>query len=447
MSITTRGLAAIKPGAWLTDDARKGAGRLVAYGMKAGGAAFYFRYTGPDGKRDALPMGHYDPKGKDGLSLAQASADAAALSKRYQDGERDLRAVLDAEQREAERERKDAQRAAETAAAYEQATLGALLTAYVAQLRRDGKASARQVERALEVNVEKAWPKLWTTPAADVTDDDLMTVVAKLADADKLRGAEKLRAYLRAAYSAATRARHNPRALPALRALGIRHNPAVNLSPIEGNGSGARDRNLSVSELRAYWKRIEAVPDPDGALLRFHLLTGGQRVEQLARLTVSDYDRDSETVTIKDGKGRRRVPRSHIVPLLPDAQAAMKIMRGMGLGPYLFTVTDGHAGASYHIPQHRLAQVVSAMEEAGELPGGRFTLGDLRRTVETRLAASSVSRDDRAQLQSHGLGGVQAKHYDRHDYAAEKRTALEALYRLLTGTDAKVTPIKRKKSS
>ena len=35
-----------------------------------------------------------------------------------------------------------------------------------------------------------------------------------------------------------------------------------------------------------------------------------------------------------------------------------------------------------------------------------------------------ASPDLRAQIQSHGLGGIQAKHYDRHDYMAEKTAAL-----------------------
>jgi len=71
------------------------------------------------------------------------------------------------------------------------------------------------------------------------------------------------------------------------------------------------------------------------------------------------------------------------------------------------------------------------MQAAGELPDGPFTVGDLRRTVETRLAALGVSLEVRGQLQSHGLGGVQARHYDRHDYLNEKREALEILYHLL----------------
>ena len=50
---------------------------------------------------------------------------------------------------------------------------------------------------------------------------------------------------------------------------------------------------------------------------------------------------------------------------------------------------------------------------------------DLRRTAETQMAALGISSDVRAQIQSHGLGGIQARHYDRHDYMLEKRAALQ----------------------
>lgn len=436
LMLTAKGIAAMKPGEWAADPAARGAGRLQARKLASGELGFYYRYTGPDGDRVRLPLGT-------GLSLAEARDLAGDLSRRYQSGDRDLRAVLDTEQREAERERKDADAATLAAASHERATLGVLLQTYVADMKRAGKASARAVELSLDLNVRQAWPKLWNKPAADVTDDDLLTVVALLANRDKLREAAKVRAYLRAAYAAAIRARGNARALPALRALGIRHNPASDLAPIDGS-TEARERALSVAELRAYWKRICALPDPEGAMFRFHLLTGAQRVVQLARLTVDDFDKDSQTIRIRDGKGRRRQPRAHVLPLIPEALAAMEAMQGGTMGAYLFTITQGYAAAVYAAGQHRLRAVVEAMQAAGELEGGMFTLGDLRRTVETRLAAEGVSLEIRAQLQSHGLGGVQAKHYDRHDYLAEKRGALETLHRVLTGQSAKVTPIKRK---
>ena len=64
-----------------------------------------------------------------------------------------------------------------------------------------------------------------------------------------------------------------------------------------------------------------------------------------------------------------------------------------------------------------------AARAAGELERGPFSMRDLRRTAETHMAALGVSSDVRAQIQSHGLGGIQARHYDRHDYMPEKRAA------------------------
>jgi len=60
------------------------------------------------------------------------------------------------------------------------------------------------------------------------------------------------------------------------------------------------------------------------------------------------------------------------------------------------------------------------------------------------MAALGVSTDVRAQIQSHGLGGIQARHYDRHDYMQEKRAALALWVARLTAKEpAKVVPIKR----
>ena len=110
-------------------------------------------------------------------------------------------------------------------------------------------------------------------------------------------------------------------------------------------------------------------------------------------------------------------------------------------------MTGGTSGAAYSTLLHRIREVVAAMQDAGELEKGAFTVGDLRRTVETRLAADGVGTEIRAQLQSHGLGGVQARHYDRHDYFEEKKAALERLTKLFDTAPATVTPIRRGRRS
>src|SRR3546814_7174776 len=73
------------------------------------------------------------------LSLAEARAEAGKLVRKFQAGARDLREVLKDERQREARERAAAVRKAEEAAAREIATLGKLLKAYIAQLRRDGK--------------------------------------------------------------------------------------------------------------------------------------------------------------------------------------------------------------------------------------------------------------------------------------------------------------------
>ena len=435
--LTTRKIDALKPGEWASDPAARGAGRLQVRRLAAGGLAWYYRYTAPDGKRVRQPIGH-------DLGLADARTEADKLARRFQAGDRDLRETLDAEQREAARQRVVEVKAAEAAATRTIATLGRLLAAYVDQLRRNGKASAEAVGTAIKRHIETPWPKLWATPAAAIETDDLLEVVARVVNAGKRREAAKLRSYIRAAYAAGIKARHDPAALPALRALKITANPARDLATIDANTTPG-ERNLSIAELRAYWQRITAKGFRYGPLLQFHLLTGAQRLKMLERATEADLDDDTQSLRLLDYKGRRKQPRQHDVPLIAAAREALDAMRPERLGPYLFTVTAGETPAGHSSMRDALKAVNKAMREANELQGEEFTAGDLRRTVETRLAADGISMEDRGHLQSHGLGGVQARHYDRHKRIKETRAALESLHRIATGKPGKVVSLRRGK--
>ena len=65
-----------------------------------------------------------------------------------------------------------------------------------------------------------------------------------------------------------------------------------------------------------------------------------------------------------------------------------------------------------------------------------FQAKRIRSGVETLLASARISADIRGRLQSHGISGVQARHYDGHDYQEEKRHALETLLALLESPSA-----------
>ena len=75
-----------------------------------------------------------------------------------------------------------------------------------------------------------------------------------------------------------------------------------------------------------------------------------------------------------------------------------------------------------------LSEVVREISKVMVLTGeakSRFRAGDLRRTVETILGETlRISKDDRAQLLSHGLTGVQDTHSDQGKYLAAKTEAL-----------------------
>ena len=81
-------------------------------------------------------------------------------------------------------------------------------------------------------------------------------------------------------------------------------------------------------------------------------------------------------------------------------------------------------GGKKHISVRTLAGW--ARDVVGDKIDG-FQLKRIRSGIETLLAAHGVSREVRGHLQSHGLTGVQARHYDGHDYMHEKRRALEIL--------------------
>ena len=450
--LTTKGIAAMKPGEWLADPAARGAGRLQVRKLASGELAWYYRYTTPGGARDRLALGS-------NLSLAQAREAATVLARRYQAGDRDLRAVLADEQAAADHARREAQRTASAEDAQARATLGLLAAAYVSHLKAAGKPSWSAVKASFNRNVAEPFPSIDALPAHEITVDDVMPVFHRLTKEGKVREAEKLRAYLRAAYTAARRARTDA-AMHAFAGFQIRENPLVDLDvsrpkeAAEKAAVAARERKWALSEaqLAAYWRRIQAMDDPQGAMLILHLLTGGQRVEQLVRLTASDYDQDTRTIKLLDTKGRRRVAYEHVVPLLPEAEKALARIKAsardedgnaIDAGPYLVSIDGGASPAGYHHFWEAVNAVAAAMVAAKEVDRV-FSPGTIRKTVETRLAAKGVPDEVLARLASHGLGGVQARNYNAHRYDDEKRAALRKLRGLCDPPKSKVVDFKRR---
>ncbi|NDY95457.1 site-specific integrase [Wenzhouxiangella limi] len=436
-NLTTRTVDALKPRQAASESLGYGAGALEAQGKKDG-ARYFFRYGKPQRR---VPLPDYNDEGEP-VSLAEARTKARALSARFlelQAEGRDLLETLQTEKLAAEKAREAERLAAEQAEQAEPekpVTLSALMAEYADWLEERGKIDFRDVRNITKNHIDGAFPELAGKPAADIKLEDVLFILQRLLKAKKRRTASKARAYIRAAYAAAISARMDA-AGGELRRFGIETNPAAGVAAIE-DSTRPRERALSLAELRALWQRINRPEEHAGPALRFYLLTGGQRFAQIRRATRADI-REGELV-LWDGKGRRTKPRRHAVPLLPEALEAAEAMTTPRLGEYLLSLTHGETPADGGAVRRAVAELAGRMVEAGEA-AEPFTLSDLRRTIETRLAAEGVPLEARAHLQSHGLGGLQARHYDKHSYSAEKLAALKKLRALMTEPPATVASL------
>ncbi len=347
---------------------------------------------------------------------------------------RELQQGIDAgiDPRDQKRERLAAARAKrEAAAEADTVSLAALLDAYIEFQKARGRSSWQDAQSIFRLHVVGAWPKVARLPARDVTGEMIGDAMRKLVQRGQARTANKLRAYLRSAFNLGRKARTSADIPVEFKAFGVTSNPADDCAVVEG-GNNADKNPLTPNELRTYWHAIEILDGLRGAALRLHLLTGGQRIEQLVRLRTADIHEDH--IVLFDSKGRPgRGARAHHVPLLPVAVDALRECAPRG--EFALSSTGGSKPLDNNT-LGRWARAAAPMIEG-------FTAKRIRSGVETALAAIGVSREVRGHLQSHGIAGIQARHYDAHDYLPAKRRALEELFDLLTADkEDQVVPIR-----
>jgi len=321
-------------------------------------------------------------------------------------------------------------------------TLKALLELYADHCLAQGKRRfAAAVRSATKCHLIEAAPDLAGTPAKDITPEQVAGLVRRVMEAGKVRAAGVFRSQLSAAFNCARKAPVSAELPAAFIDFDIKSNPVDAVPAIPVN---ARQRTLSKDELKAYLQALEGdhVLNP---VLRLSVLTGGQRIAQLLRARVEDYDPANKTMRLWDRKGKRKQPREHLVPL---GALGASLVAGLAekaqenATPYLF---PSSAGKPIYItqPGKRVSEI------SKEMGGDPFDVRDIRRTIETMLAGMGVGKDIRAQLLSHGITGVQAVHYDRHDYLKEKRATVRKweafLKRLIEGEGQKVISLKEAK--
>ncbi|MDB2379808.1 integrase family protein [Luminiphilus sp.] len=313
------------------------------------------------------------------------------------------------------------------------ATFGDVMSGYADTLLARGAADAANTRRHIVNHIETPFPFLWSKRAIEITPEDCVDIVRRLIKAEKLRTADIIRSYMYSAFELAITADPNKAdSMPLLRMS----NPAK-MKPVRG-AIKPRERHLSESELRHLWRRIQSLEFPKKQIFSLWILTGAQRQQQLARVTTNNIHELNIPGTgrcfgleLTDTKGRTGRARSHMVPLTP---ASRNITKELAQSGWMIFSTNGVESIEPNWLTRQLKPIVSSMKDAGELEGEPFTAGAVRSTVETLLGKYGVSREDRGHLQSHGNSGVQAMHYDRHDYAGQKLAALEIWESLLEKT-------------
>ncbi|MHB8887153.1 MAG: tyrosine-type recombinase/integrase, partial [Methylovirgula sp.] len=334
----------------------------------------------------------------------------------------DIRQGIDPKLKEAERQRQEARRRADTFAA----CFEAFAEDHLATLRTG---------KIVKATVEKhAYPQWATRPISQIKRADVNELIRTFRK-DAPIGANRLLAYLKKFFAWAV----DQDLIEASPAAAIK-------KPSKEN---KRDRVLTEDEIRAIWLGCAEL-GPFGRAFKIMLLTGQRRTE-VGRMTWVEIDRKQKTWTL--ARGRTKADRAHDVPL---SDLALSIIEECPkLGDFVFS--SGRSGAAKTATNAKpvpisgwgkakakldeiVAKKAAALAEGqGEAPVvGEWHLHDLRRTCATYLAKLGTDRIVISKILNHAEGGVTGI-YERHRYDAEKRRALglwsERLLEIIDGRD------------
>lgn len=202
----------------------------------------------------------------------------------------------------------------------------------------------------------------------------------------------------------------------------------------------SRDRVLTDDELRWLWQAAGEAGQPWLQLVRLLILTG-QRRGEVAEMHDDELQGDLWRLPAT----RTKNGRAHDVPL---SKPATELLEGLDrIGPYVCTTTGTEPFSGF---SKGLRTITAKMAELAEKDRGEpvtiphWTLHDIRRTVATGMARVGIPVRVTEAVLNHVSGtaaGIVAV-YQRHDYADEKRQALEAWGRMVeeivSGTTANV---------
>jgi len=295
----------------------------------------------------------------------------------------------------AEREAKaEAERVAAERA---QLTLAVVVSAWKElYLSRKRARYAHEAVRALG----RAFARQWNLPAEDLDRDTVVRALDGLAKQGRLSMASRTAAYGRACFSWA------------LKRGTVQTNPFSSLPAIGERPK--RERVLADEELAAIWRAAQEMPQPFGAIVHLLILTG-QRVSEVSGMRWNELSADFSTWLIPSQRAKNGT--AHLVPL---PEPARELLRGFPRVSEL--VMPGREPTS---PFSGWSKARASLDVLSNVYN--WTLHDLRRTMATGLQRLGIRLEVTEAVLNHvsGTRGGVAGVYQRHDWAAEKRAALE----------------------
>ena len=205
-------------------------------------------------------------------------------------------------------------------------------------------------------------------------------------------------------------------------------NPFAGIKAPSSERSRARERVLSDDELRLVWTAAEAIGWPFGSIVKLLALTGARR-DEVAQVEWREIDFDRALWTLPAARSKNR--REHAIPLSVSALEILRSLPRVERSGLVFTTTNGRVPVSgFNKAKDRFDNAIGELRaQAGsEEPIEPWVFHDLRRTMATNLQKLGVRLEVTEAVLNHvsgsraGIVGV----YQKHDYATEKRQALEA---------------------
>jgi len=275
--------------------------------------------------------------------------------------------------------------------------------------------SGETVKRELNRHVVAIWGE---RDIQTITKRDVIDLLDGIADSGRVVTANRVRAYLNKFLSWCVE-----------RDI-IKQSPAMGVKPAAKEKS--RDRVLTDQEIKWFWQACTVEGQPWGRLGKMLLLTG-QRLGEVVNMTDGEITDDLWHLTAD----RTKNGRAHDVALSEAARDVLgTVERVKGRAGYLFTTNGASALQGYHKGRNhiakRMAEIASDERgEAVEIP--HWTFHDLRRTAATCMARLGIPVRVTEAVLNHvsGTGGGIVGVYQRHDYADEKRNALDAWARFV----------------